>query len=316
MIVLSEVAQKLEAILNNLDDEVNVTEGLKNPLDYSFVVEAQGFHIDHILNKNTGNNFIPVFISSMGGQFNPVKGLKQGQYVIPITFYYPVRFRDDFFKLGDFLVSAFVGSQLTYGTLSGSAISNLSVPTYGEIQNFDLQEFVKWVENIYQRTIGVKTEPFMSMTIQLYLTNAAEGFMFGNSVTMSLLYTDENENEYTEENVVFDSGSIQSATQPNSEQEMEANIPEADGLPFSTAYSSGFNAYIKNNEFWFKVMRDWVNGKAQTMTFDVFFTFNDLVQNNQKVAYGKTCYIESINLPIQKGQLLTATFSFGKRSQN
>ena len=95
MVILSEVAQKLEKILNGVDTEVTDS----NPIAHRYKVEAQGFHIDHILDKDTGTNFIPVFVSSMGGQFNPVAGLKQGTYTIPISFYFPVRFKDDFFKL-------------------------------------------------------------------------------------------------------------------------------------------------------------------------------------------------------------------------
>ena len=306
MIVLNEVAQKLEKILNGVDNEVS----LNNPTSFRFKVEAQGFHIDHILDKDVGTNFIPVFVSSMGGQFNPVQGLKQGQYVIPVTFYFPVRFKEDIFKVGDFLIDVFVGSNLNYGTVSGKAISNLSVPTYGEIQDLDLDQFQKWVEEHYQSVVGRKNEPFMSMSINLYLTTAADGFMFGNSVDVSLTY------DGTTETITFANSSVQSAAQSSSEQELDATLPEADGLPFGTAYSTGFTAYVKNTPLWKKIMKDWCDGKSQTMTLEVSVVFNDMVINDTPLTFERTCYIESVNMPIQKGQLLTATFSFGKKAVN
>ena len=302
MVILSEVAQKLEKILNGVDTEVTNS----NPIAYRYKVEAQGFHIDHILDKDTGTNFIPVFVSSMGGQFNPVAGLKQGTYTIPITFYFPVRFKNDFFKLGDFLIDVFVGKGLNFGTISGYGICNLSVPTFGEIQDLDLEEFQNWVEEKYQNRVGRRNEPFMSMTVNLYITNAGSDFMFGNSVTVSLTYGS------TTEEITFADGSIQSQAQTSSEQELGATTPEADGLPFGTAYSSGFTAYIKNNSFWSAIIKDWCDGKAQTMEFVCSVVLGAF---NPAITYSRTCYIESVNLPIQKGQLMTATFSFGKKVQ-
>lgn len=319
MMILSEIAEKLEAILNDSD----------NPVAFQYKVEAQGFHIDHIINKDVGTNFIPVFVASMGGQFNAVPDLKQGTYVIPITFYFPVRFKDEIFKLGDYLVATFVGKYINYGTYSGYAISNLSVPTYGEIQDLDLDQFQEWVENIYQNRVGRKNEPFMSMSINLYLTDAAEGFIFGNSVDAHLVY------KGSSHPVVFASSSIQSSAQSNSQQELGAETPEAEGLPFGTAYGMGFTAYVSDikkpitevsgfDHWWGILLSDWFAGKAQEMEVRLVLTFNNLFSANKKTVQGvdqepdplvfdRTCYIESVNLPIQKGQLLTVTFSLGKK---
>ena len=308
MIILSEVATKLEKILNGTDTEVET----QNPVGQYFLVEAQGFHIDHLMDKQVGTNFIPVFVSSMGGQFNPVADLKQGQYIIPITFYFPVRFKDDFFKLGDFLIDVFVGETINFGTISGSGICNVSVPTFGEITNFDLKEFENWVMNTYQRQIQ-KSEPFMSMTLNLYVTNAASGFVFGNSVDVYLTY---GSGSGIREKMVFVQSSIQSVSQTSSEQELDASVPEAVGIPFGTAYSCGFTAYVKNTTFWKYVLKDWADGKSQNMTFMFEATFKgiQLTQPPTYLTFTRTCYIESVNFPIQKGQLLTITFSFGKKA--
>ena len=159
MIILSEVAQKLQSILNNgiTINGVSYT----NPTDYEYQVQTEGYHLDNIVGET--KNFIPVFISSMGGSFNPVAGLKQSNVVIPITFYFPVRFKEDMYALNSFLVDVFVGQSISYGTISGYAISNLSVAQFGELDSMDvLREFETWVSNKYQRQLEVM-EAYLSM---------------------------------------------------------------------------------------------------------------------------------------------------------
>lgn len=238
MIILTEVAQTLEKILNGFEPQNSENE---NPTPYYFQVETEGFHIDHLIKPQRDGNFIPVFISSMGGQFNPVKGLKQGSYTLQIAFYYPVRFKNDFYALGEFLVDTFVGSILNYGPISGKAVSNISVPQYGEIQNLDFKEFRDWIQVNYQKPIEVM-EQYMSMQISLYLANSAPGFIYGNDVKTSLSFSFDNKT-YTLEDVDWDGASLQSNCQPQSEQEEDADVPEGTSLPFGTTYGQSFKIY-------------------------------------------------------------------------
>ena len=220
MIILTEVAKKIDKILNNGDSEYTKT----NPAPFEFVVATEGFHLDSISDRPNGENFIPVFISSMGGEFNPVKGLKQSNYSIPIVFYYPVRFKEIFFELGDFLEDAFVGSYFNYGLISGKAVSNISVPRYGELQNIDLKEFKEWVGSTYKREISVR-ELYLSMQVTLFLSTAKNGLVFGNDVTNEFSFTYSG-TTLTLENVFFDGASIQSNSQAQSEQEEETTLKE------------------------------------------------------------------------------------------
>ena len=236
MIILTEVAEKLSAILNGTDSE---TSGYTNPTDFKFLIRTEGFHIDSLHDKPSGKNVIPVFVSSMGGQFNPVKGLKQASYSIPLAFYYPVRFKEAFFALANFLADVFVGAVLNYGDVSGKAVSNINVPQYGEIQDLDFKEFEKWVNANYSLPIEVM-EPYMTMNVTLFLSNAAPGLLYGNDVKINLAFT-YGENTYTLDDVDWDGASLQSNTQAQSEQEEGTN--EADGFPFSTAYGSSFKIY-------------------------------------------------------------------------
>lgn len=298
MIILSEVAEKVNKILNNEDPSVEIT----NPLaDFQFETITQGFHIDSVADKKTGKNFVPVFVSAIGGAYNPVPELKQAQGSIPITFYFPVRFKNHFFVLNGFLADVFVGKILNFGSLTGNAVCNISLPNFGEIVGMDLKEFERWVTQKYRVEVDIM-ENWMSMTVNLYLSNAASGFVYGNEVvtTLSIPGT-----QLSSEVVVFDQQSIQSHSQTNPEQELGTN--EVDALPFGTSYGVGFAVYYKNNDFFNYLLTQWFGGNSQTLTLVLTTTINN-------ISFTRTCYIESANLNIKKGELLTISFSFAKRT--
>lgn len=300
MIILPEVAIKIENILNGNDSEVSSELGRANNFD--FKVECQGFHLDRIFNRKEGKNFIPVFISSMGGQYNPVKGIKQGTCNIPITFYYPVRFRDDFFAINEFLVDAFVGSILDYGTISGKAISNISYPEFGELVDTDMKEFKEWVSSAYGETVNVM-EKWMSMTITLYLTNATSDLLWCNEIVSTLSIEG---SSLDSEVLLFAQSSIQSQTNQANEQLINAN--EVHGFPYGVSYGSSITVYVKNNNFFNYLIAQWFAGTIQNVRLTLTTTIGSNV-------YTKYCFVESINMPIIKGELLTMTITFAKAGQ-
>lgn len=308
MIRLDEAAIKIENILNGIDPEV-VALGLQNPTGFYFKVATEGFHIDKINDMGEGKNFIPVFISSMGGQFNPVPDLLQANYVIPIAIYAPVRWKNDLFALNEYLAQVFVGRQLNYGKYSGKAVSNISVAQFGEIQDLDLKQFMEWEQTVYKMPIEVM-EPFIQMQFNLYLSSAAEGIIFGNDVTLDLKFSYDGE-EYELKNVAFESGSLQSNSQTQNEQLEGTN--ESVSIPFSTTYGSSIKIYpninIKgtNNELFFKeILKAWFNGYVQLMECDATFKFAD----DQELVFSRKCVIQSIVSPIERGQPFSLTLTF------
>lgn len=319
MIILDEVAKKLQDILNGVDSETNTT--LTNPLSgtYYFVVNTVGFHIDSLVEKDRNKNFIPVFIDTMGGQFNPVKGIEQGTFSYPIAIYYPVRFKNDFYALGDFLVKAFVGSKLNYGTVSGSAISNISGLSSGEIQNLDFKQFKDWTQTNFKLPIE-KMEPYMSMECTLYLTTAKTGLLFGNDIKLDLKFSKSSNESYTLEDVEWDGASLQSTTQAASEQEEGTN--ESTSFPFGNAMTPSFKIYpnfdlLAKNEttkyFYRELMKVWLAGGIQTLDIEVTITFGPAAYG---LTYTRKCYIQSNMSPFEKGQLLSLTLTFANKTQD
>lgn len=301
MIRLDEVSKKIQNILNGTDQEVAALN-IDVPTGFEFVVETEGYHLNNLADMETGKNFIPVFVSSMGGNFNPVPELLQANYVIPITFYFPVRFKSDAFKINEYLARVFVGRQLHYGPNSGVALSNISVAQYGEIVDLDLKQFAEWVKTTYKKQIEIM-EPFIQMTISLYLSTCAEGYVYGNEATATLTLDG---SDLPAEPLVFVQGSVQSNTDPAVQQILGES--ESEGLPTGTAYGSSFSVYIKNNAFFKKVIKDWFEGNAQTLTFTLNLSFLG-------ETFTRTCFIQNVNMVLQKGELATITFTYTKKVQ-
>ena len=178
MIYLNEVCSKLRELLNSES----------NPTPYFFDVQTVGYHWDTVISESERRNVIRVFVSSLGGNFNPVKGLDQANYSIPIVLYFPVRFKDDMLPLFDYIRSAFVGETVNIGTLSGNAISNLSIYQFGEIEERDFQSFNEWIEETFKLPLEVM-EPYMSMSFSLYLSTLGSDFLWGNDASAELSYT-------------------------------------------------------------------------------------------------------------------------------
>ena len=94
MIILTDVAAKLEEILNSAEC----------PTDFQFVVKSQGYHLDTIADKKKGINKIPVFVEMVGGEYNPVPNLKQANFTYGVNIWFPIRFKETFYALNEYLV--------------------------------------------------------------------------------------------------------------------------------------------------------------------------------------------------------------------
>lgn len=238
MINLQEIATYISNALNSGSNPIN---------QYQFNVETQGFHLDKISDRQTGKNFIPVFISTIGGSNNPVANLKQAEYSIPITFYYPVRFKQDFFILYDYLVDVFVGKILNFGSSIDvkNARCNISIPQFGEIQDLDLKEFKKWVDSTYKAEIEVM-EPYLSMTVTLFLTTYGKEFIFGDKVQITNLTV------YYDGNKILEDTSpiiIERAVVGSSETAPQQAFDETyiKGYPANLGFTKELPLIVKNN---------------------------------------------------------------------
>ena len=183
MIALTDVATKLEEILNSEDC----------PTDFSFVVKSQGYHLDSIADKKKGINLIPVFLTMVGGEYNPVPNLKQVNFTYGVDIWFPVRFKEIFYRINEYLEETFVGKKLESG--GKVALCNIGVAEYGEIVGLHLDQFEEWVEDTYAGSVHLFkkehdiSEEYMNMHFNIFATVLGNGFMFGNDVKYSITAT-------------------------------------------------------------------------------------------------------------------------------
>lgn len=361
MIYLNEVAERLGRIL----------EGDENPADFIYDVQTVGFHLDKIYSKGDGRDSIMVFVSQMGGSFNPVPGLNECTASIPITFYFPVRFKDAIFALDAYLHERFVGVFQNYGANTGDCVSNLSISQYGEIQDLDLKEFREWAESVYRKPIEVK-EPYMSMTTTLYLSSMNSDFLYGNAFKAFLGYranrqdfidangntvygyelvgrrygvwksyvcedgkircTIEGQNyvysEYDTEMIiegetvsgsprvvypsmglVFASASMQSNSQSSDQQVIGTR--ESSGLPYGSTTGKSITCYVQKDIHWGFIVNEWLASSLNEANLRLEIQIDGIPLESGNSRYD--CYVQSVNMPITKGEPMTATLAFGRR---
>lgn len=198
MIILEEVAKKISNILNKTDDEVSAAT---IPFDYQFLVETEGFYLDSIADQKTGNNVIPVFISQIGGNFDPVPNLKRGILNIRVDMWFPVSFKKNFYTLNAVLIDVFVARFLNFGEVSGKCLCNVSPFEVGEIQDVDFQQFEQFMGNRYQLKVD-KMETYMNMSFTLFLTNCDSSFIYGNNIKYTLTFSRKENAIYLQPDVI------------------------------------------------------------------------------------------------------------------
>ena len=72
MINLEDISKKISNVLNGTDNETSEISRNNSYMAYEYVVQTEGFQLDYNYNMASGKNFIPVFVGSLGGAYNPV----------------------------------------------------------------------------------------------------------------------------------------------------------------------------------------------------------------------------------------------------
>ena len=314
MINLKDMAEKLDAVLNGNDPEI--PNGLVSPANghYFFRVFAQGLYLSQINDMNTGKNFIPVVIGGFSGENNPVKGLGEKDRNATIEIYFPVRFKDEFFDMEDFLDEVFVGNELTFGTQK--AVCNLSPAEFGELQDFNFHQFNKWVENTYLMP-AEEADVYMVMRITLYISTAkgvgsSGGFVYGNSYTTSIsigtITSGTFSASFSETDPIFIETTDTASASPASQQILGENY--AKGLPVTTAYTKQTTLYVKDSSDYIWLLDKYLTRDLQGLVVKVSETF-DIGTNATHPTAEKYYYLTGIVVNKAKGQLMTVTLTLG-----
>lgn len=304
MILLTEVAKKLQNIFNGIDSE---TSSYTRPVDFDFHVQNEGYHLDNVYDPNTKKNFIPVFIESLGGQYDAVPNLNRCTNSIAVTIYYPVRFRDSFYAMNEFLVKCFVAKMLNYGTTTGKCLSNISIATFGEIENKDFGSFKDWINTTWKKPIEVM-EAYMSMTFTLYLTCSDAAFIYGNDVTFNLEFK-VGATTYSED-LVWTSAGTGGENSPISQQLVDVDS-YAKNVINITNYNKSIVAYVKNSSMWLKLLEKYNNSAMNDLTDLKLVKKYKIGTNTYTYTYNQV--LLSLNENVSLGDLLSFTITFGDK---
>lgn len=298
MIDLLTIREKLQLIFNGTDTE---TQGNIRPINDRFEVAIAGIFLDTASDKHS--NFIPVFLSGLNGSYQPIKGLAQADYTIPVSIYVPARMRDKILELQEYLVECFVGSTLTFGGVK--CITNISPASIEDIIELNLvNQFKSWVANTYARQIEI-SETYVSISFNLFIsTNGGVG-MYGNEVNYQLSFTSEG-TTYTDDEPLFIETSISTNSETSSEQILGENTTKS--IPMSTSYANSISLIIKkNNNFYNKLLEIYFDGDLQTFDMDL------TIRVGENLEFIRKMFVVSSSLRIAKGELLSIRLDFAPK---
>lgn len=183
MISLKEIADTLSEVLNSENNPLRIENER-----VAFLVATEGYRIDKIDDRKLGKNLIPVFVGASGGENQPIPNLNQQSKSINIGIHYPIKYKDIFYELETYLDNEFVGKVRNMGTNTKQCLLSLGTAQFGEIVQGNFEQFAKWANNTYERTID-DTQNWYSMILALYATKLADGYIFGNEVNFALKMT-------------------------------------------------------------------------------------------------------------------------------
>ena len=337
MLTVKEIANELDSILNGTSP--NIPEEATRPFDGVFSVKTAGYHLDHVYDPKTKSNFFPVFMENGTGEFNPIKDLEQVDYSFPVSIYFPVRFKDKMLAMQEYLVKCFVGQNPLFSVYGDDGkiaykqggVTNISAFELGEITDLDLDQYGQsllkqlnaYISEQYKLPVNTM-EPWISLNFTLYVStmknaNAKDGYVYGNAFKEVLTITRKKSDgtlEDLSEEVKTDSTNLTYTASTSSQQGFEIGgkaDSESSSLPLTNARGTGFEAVIKDNEFWNYLLSMYSTGKLSSVPATL-----EVKSRNGTTLTGLNLFMEvtivDFRVPISLGSPLSATFNLVKKA--
>lgn len=268
MIDTKELAIKLSNILNGLDSE---TSSVENPMsEYIFDVKTYGEHLDSFYQKEKKANVIPVFISEVNGDIQPIANVENISYGFGIVIYFPIYLKNKILDLKTFFQKCFVGQILNYGSSSGTAVSSISIPKITEFQRTQMKGLQEFIQDEYALPID-ETQLRANLDFTLYLSsyktinsdNTKTDLYLGNDISVNLTY-----GNLTEKGFFAGIGSSMNGD-TQMQQLMTADFSR--GLIKNTIYGDTFQLFVRKNAFWQYVLQQYYlhNFTAQNLQVEI-----------------------------------------------
>jgi len=308
MIELKDFQIAVEQILNGTYSGTTLPT---RPSDEYFKVKTYASYLDTIADKGQNKNFVPVFIHSPEGSYQPIPtlGLCDQSYLVEI--YFPITKKDSMFQFGDYLAQAVSGKRLPFGnspfTIKSYAVCNVSVGVFGQVQPQAMEQFIEFLDGSYHLPIQ-KSEMWGSIQIRFYMSTSAVG-IFGNQVSysLSLIY----DSVTTTETLLINESSANLTNTPASQQLVSETYAKA--IISNTAFGKSLTIFPQVNSFW-KIFIDLYNKKLlQIATWSLTKTYSSIyvVADAPKTGiYTSALLMLDIQENIELGKPLSYTITF------
>ncbi len=268
MIDTKELAIKLANILNGLDSETN---SIENPMsEYIFDVKTYGEHLDSFYQKDKKANVIPVFISEVNGDIQPIANVENISYGFGIIIYFPIYLKNKILDLKTFFQKCFVGQILNYGSSSGTAVSSISIPKITEFQRTQMKGLQDFIKDEYALPID-ETQLWANLDFTLYLSsykainndNTKTDLYLGNDISVNLTYGNLTEKGFF--------AGIGSSMNGDTQMQQLLTADFSRGLIKNTIYGDTFQLFVRKNAFWQYVLQQYYlhNFTAQNLQVEI-----------------------------------------------
>ena len=309
MIDIQEFVAKIKAVLNGTDSLVS---SLSRP-DTSTYFDVRSPELpfaDSVASLENKQTRFPVMVEqNSAGRYEAFPNVNMWSMSLTMTFLFPVANTLAVRNYFEYLASAVNGQQINFGASSGYCVCALGVPTMGQMQYLDMNQYSQVKESvnlIFGKTVNLSRE-WSTMTCEFYLSGSlnagqAEGLIFGNQIEHSISFV--YQGVTYSETLVPVARSVASSAMAYEQQGLSSSLQK--GIAQSGAQVATLTCMVRANDFWLKILALKDSGALK----DTAMTLYEIWRVGGNVWFGTSgfakCFIKDIGLPEDLGKPVSA----------
>ena len=309
MIDIQEFVAKIQAVLNGTDSLVS---SLSRP-DTSTYFDVRSPELpfaDSVASLENKQTRFPVMVEqNSAGRYEAFPDVNMWSMSLTMTFLFPVANTLAVRNYFEYLASAVNGKQINFGSSSGYCVCALGVPTMGQMQYLDMNQYSQVKESInviFGKTVNLSRE-WSTMTCEFYLSGSknagqAEGLIFGNQIEHSISFV--YQGVTYSETLVPVARSVASSAMAYEQQGLSSSLQK--GIAQSGAQVATLTCMVRANDFWLKVLALKDLGYLK----DTAMTLYEIWRVGGNVWFGTSgfakCFIKDIGLTEDLGKPVSA----------
>ena len=311
---------KINDLATIIEDTLNEDISIPYEYDLWFKVRTYASFLDDrtLVNGNNKYNFIPCYIDSPSGSFQPLSNAIISSYQYALKMYFPIEEKEKIFEiLTERLSEQFVGQII--GNEGEEEIINMGVAQFSQINIANVNEFQTWVSDLYGEKIR-KSNYYIEVSIPLYLSNGkaknGNNLALGNEFIYEISIKDNDTDTMIINNYQIIRNETTSSVVNSLQTEQLENTYLAHNVVASTNYVETFNMFIDTQTLTPNLLSKILNGNINDTKYDIYLSVyykykvdNNMLVNNMVVA------IDKATLVARPGQLAYIQFSMVKRKE-